>query len=141
MVLSFMGRSSPDSTSMDAGCQWELLAEALMSMVYDGLIDEEKVDTFNAPYYAPCLEEVQLVVEKEGSFTISRVEVLEVYWDKTNYKASSSSRSPTTPKPDHQSDTLRSEKLAVGQQVAKAHRAVVESMFHSHFGTNDDAMN
>lgn len=34
MVLSFMGRTSPDPTDMESTCQWELLAKALMSMAY-----------------------------------------------------------------------------------------------------------
>ena len=33
MVLSFMGRSSPDPTTDGSCYQWELLANALMSMV------------------------------------------------------------------------------------------------------------
>ncbi|KAI8030473.1 putative caffeine synthase 2 [Camellia lanceoleosa] len=33
-------------------------------------MDENKLDSFNVPYYSPPLEEVQDIVEREGSFTI-----------------------------------------------------------------------
>lgn len=31
---------------------------------------EEKLDSFNVPYYTPTIEELKDVVESEGSFTI-----------------------------------------------------------------------
>ena len=46
-----------------------------------GLIDEEKMDSFNIPQYAPSPTEVKCEVEKEGSFTINRLEVSEVNWN------------------------------------------------------------
>ncbi|CAM8973058.1 unnamed protein product [Rhodiola kirilowii] len=138
MVLSFMGRTSPDPTATEAVTHWELLAKTLMSMVYDGLIDEEKVNMFNAPYYAPSPEEIQLLIKNEGSFITSRIETLDVYWDKTNYLPSS--KSSTSSMFNQQVDTLESEKLAIGQQVAKGHRAVAESMLRSHFGVGDKVM-
>ncbi|CAM8955419.1 unnamed protein product [Rhodiola kirilowii] len=138
MVLSFMGRTSPDPTSTEAVTHWELLAKTLMSMVYDGLIDEEKVDMFNAPYYAPSPEEIQLLIKNEGSFVTSRIKTLDVYWDKTNYLPSS--KSSTSSMFNQQAGTLESEKLAIGQQVAKGHRAVAESMLRSHFGVGDKVM-
>ncbi|KAG5613356.1 hypothetical protein H5410_024637 [Solanum commersonii] len=119
MLLSLMGRSSIDPTIED-GCyyQWELLANALSNLVSKDQVEEEKIDSFNAPYYAPCPEEVKIAVENEGSFMIDRIETFEIEWD-----ASVSSNS---------SD----EKilLSTGQQVAKTIRAVVESMVENHFG-------
>lgn len=120
MLLSLMGRSSIDPTIED-GCyyQWELLANALSTLVSKGLVKEAKIDSFNAPYYAPCPEELKIAVENEGSFTINRIEAFEIEWD-----ASVSSNS---------SD----EKILLsrGQQVAKTIRAVVESMVENHFGS------
>lgn len=75
-----------------------------------GLIPEEKVDTFNVPYYAPCAEEVKLEIQKDGSFIVDRLEVFEIDGD-------------------GRGDTLSS-----GQRVAKTIRAVAESMLESHFG-------
>lgn len=95
----------------------EYLLIQLFSM--QGLVKEAKIDSFNAPYYAPCPEELKIAVENEGSFTINRIEAFEIEWD-----ASVSSNS---------SD----EKILLsrGQQVAKTIRAVVESMVENHFGS------
>ncbi|KAH0660076.1 hypothetical protein KY290_029626 [Solanum tuberosum] len=83
-----------------------------------GLVEEEKIDSFNAPYYAPCPEEVKIAVENEGSFMIDRIETFEIEWDA---RVSSNSSE----------DKIL---LSRGQQVAKTIRAVVESMVENHFG-------
>ncbi|WCJ35217.1 S-adenosyl-L-methionine-dependent methyltransferases superfamily protein [Euphorbia peplus] len=111
MVLSFIGRGSPDATTDQSCYQWELLANSLMSLVYEGTIQEEKVDSFNVPYYAPCAEEIKMVVEKQSSFIIDRLEAFEIDWDGDNHN-----------------------NKCRGQKVAKIVRAVVESMLESHFG-------
>ena len=41
-----------------------------------GLIEEEKLDSFNMPVFGPCLEEVRSEVAREGSFQIERLELL-----------------------------------------------------------------
>ncbi|CAN0875009.1 Probable jasmonic acid carboxyl methyltransferase 2 [Linum grandiflorum] len=114
LVMSLMGRTSNDPTS-EVGChyQWELLAHALITMVADGLTNEEKLDSFNAPYYAPSADEVRAEVEREGSFYVDRVEAFEVEWDGGRDVAKMETR---------------------GERVAKTVRAVVESMIESHFG-------
>ncbi|KAK2987606.1 hypothetical protein RJ640_021819 [Escallonia rubra] len=123
MVLSFMGRRISEDPSNERSChQWELLSHALMSMVSEGFVQEEKVDSFNAPYYAPCPEELESEIMKEGSFTVDCLKAFEVDWD----GGSSSS---------HEAENCtKSETLTSGQRVAKTIRAVVESMLESHFG-------
>ncbi|KAI8549620.1 hypothetical protein RHMOL_Rhmol06G0039300 [Rhododendron molle] len=81
---------------------------------WDGLVEEEKIDSFNAPYYAPCPEELNLVVQTDGSFLVDRLETFEFYWE----------------------DQMKTEfeELSSGQRVAKTIRAVAESMIESHFG-------
>jgi hypothetical protein len=37
------------------------------------LIDEEKLDSFNMPFYGPSAEELQNIVEMENSFEIESV--------------------------------------------------------------------
>ncbi|CBI17466.3 unnamed protein product, partial [Vitis vinifera] len=81
MVLTFLGRRSDNPSSKECCYIWELLAVALNDMVAEGLIDEEKMDSFNIPQYAPSPTEVKCEVEKEGSFTINRLEVSEVNWN------------------------------------------------------------
>ncbi|XP_055835716.1 probable jasmonic acid carboxyl methyltransferase 2 [Solanum dulcamara] len=123
MLLSLMGRSSIDPTIED-GCyyQWELLAHALSTLVSKGLVKEEKIDSFNAPYYAPCPGELEIAVEKQGSFMINCIEAFEIEWD-TSISSNSS----------HQCEDEKM-LLSSGQQFAKTIRAVVESMVENHFG-------
>ncbi|XP_061339594.1 probable jasmonic acid carboxyl methyltransferase 2 [Gastrolobium bilobum] len=119
MMLSLMGRESMDPTAPNSCYQWELLANALMSMVSEGLVEEEKVDSFDAPYYAPCLEELKLEVQKEGSFAVDGHEGYEVDWDGAM---------------ELQSGSVGM--LSRGERVARTIRAVVESMLESHFGNH-----
>uniref|UniRef100_A0A803MZZ7 Jasmonate O-methyltransferase n=2 Tax=Chenopodium quinoa TaxID=63459 RepID=A0A803MZZ7_CHEQI len=125
MVLTFMGRRSNDPTSSeDNFYPWELIAKSFNSMVSEGLIEEDKLDCFNVPYYAPCLEEVKQLVKEESSFFGHRFEAVEVEWD-GDVKLS-----------NNQSDehSLCKAALAKGERVAKIHRAVVESMLERYFG-------
>ncbi|CAK9176391.1 JMT [Ilex paraguariensis] len=124
MVLSFMGRRSSESSVGQSCHHWELLAKALMSMVSEGLVQEEKIDSFNTPYYAPSLEELKSEFQKEGSFIIDRIEGFEIDWD-----GGASSNCVT----QDQFTTFAT--LSSGQRVAKTVRAVVESMLECHFGT------
>ncbi|KAJ9559994.1 hypothetical protein OSB04_005154 [Centaurea solstitialis] len=98
---------------------WEFLAHALMSMAIDGLVEKESIDSFNIPYYAPSIEEVQDEVEKEGSFVISCVEVFEIEYD------------------DGDSSDLKESR---GTRVTKSIRAVVEPMIESHFHLGEETM-
>ncbi|KAL0438516.1 UNVERIFIED_CONTAM: Jasmonate O-methyltransferase [Sesamum latifolium] len=127
MLLSFMGRSSPDAAAEVGTHQWELLSQALMSMASEGLIQEEKIDSFNAPYYAPSAEEVANIVEEEGSFIVNHLQGFEIDWD----------GGPTGNDHGHDHDNNvvnGSENLSRGGQVAKTIRAVVETLVESHFG-------
>ena len=55
-----------------------------------GLIEEEKLDTFNMPYYAPTTDEVKEVIEAEGSFTLQNLEAFRNDWDSYIKQANSS---------------------------------------------------
>lgn len=46
-----------------------------------GLIEEEKLDFFNMPYYQPTANELRNVIQAEGSFTIQRLEIFKMGWD------------------------------------------------------------
>ncbi|KAK1298675.1 Jasmonate O-methyltransferase [Acorus calamus] len=113
MVLTLMGRKSADPSSEECCFQWDLLANALMDMVHEGLIEEEKVDSLNAPCYCPSPEELMHLIEMEGSFTVNRLETIEV-----EFNAS-----------DDNDDDRR------GQQAAKTMRAAMEPMLSEHFGS------
>ncbi|KAL2249757.1 UNVERIFIED_CONTAM: Jasmonate O-methyltransferase [Sesamum indicum] len=127
MLLSFMGRSSPDAAAEVGTHQWELLSQALMSMALEGLIQEEKIDSFNAPYYAPSAEEVANIVEEEGSFIINHLQGFEIDWDGGSSENNNNDN-------NNKNVVNGLENLSRGRQVAKTIRAVVETMVESHFG-------
>nr|BAB39396.1 S-adenosyl-L-methionine:salicylic acid carboxyl methyltransferase [Atropa belladonna] len=109
MVLTFLGRESEDPSSKECCYIWELLSMALNELVLEGLIEEEKVDSFNIPQYTPSPEEVKYIVEKEGSFIINRLEATRVHWNVSN------------------------EGINGGYNVAKCMRAVAEPLLVSQF--------
>lgn len=112
MVLTILGRRSDDPTSKECCYIWELMALALNDMVSEGLIEEEKLNSFNIPQYTPSAAEVRFQVKKEGSFGIDCLEVMGVDWNACSGGAFKDG----------------------GYNVAKCMRAVAESMLESHFG-------
>ena len=82
-----------------------------------GLIEEEKQNSFNIPQYTPSPGEVKSEVLKEGSFTIDRLEVTEVNWN-----------------PYQNEFDLSDAFKDGGYNVAKCIRAVAEPLLASHFG-------
>ncbi|ONH91109.1 hypothetical protein PRUPE_8G093600 [Prunus persica] len=77
MVLTTMGSIKSD----DPLCIWEFVGMKLNDMVLEGLIEGEKLDTFNMPYYAPTTKEFEEVIEAEGSFILQNLEVFKNDWD------------------------------------------------------------
>ncbi|KAD6119107.1 hypothetical protein E3N88_10378 [Mikania micrantha] len=120
MVLSFMGRLSTNPCADEACYHWELLAHALMSLALEGLVEKEKIDSFNAPYYAPSPQEVKHEVENDGSFVVEGVEAFKIEWDDGG-----------------SSDHVM---LSSGNRVAKTIRAVVEPMLETHFHLEHELM-
>lgn len=97
---------------------WESLGSSFNDLVSQGLIEEEKVDSFNIPLYAPCPEEVSEEVERQGSFEILRSEVLR--------------KSERFSEEEMEARTGSSASLK--DAYAKAFRAVTESLIKHHFG-------
>ncbi|XP_014496834.1 jasmonate O-methyltransferase isoform X1 [Vigna radiata var. radiata] len=76
MVLLFLGnQENPRITG------WELISLILNEMFLEGMIEEEKLESFNIPVYEPTVEELRNVIEEEGSFLIERLEILILPWD------------------------------------------------------------
>ncbi|KAI5647604.1 hypothetical protein M9H77_33609 [Catharanthus roseus] len=118
MVLTLLGRRSHDHSSKESGYIYELLSMAINQLVSEGLIEEEKLDSFNIPEYTPSPAEVKYVVEEEGCFVISHLEATSVHWnasDKSEFSAIGELKNS-------------------GYNVAKCIRAVTESLLVSHFG-------
>lgn len=82
-------------------------------------MEEEKIESLNAPYYAPSAEEVRSVIEEEGSFVVNRLEALEIGWDGGSVVE----------------ENIHGSEIDKAQRVAKIIRAVVEPMMEVHFGT------
>ena len=82
-----------------------------------GLVEEKKMDSFNIPQYTPSPAEVKCEVEKEGSFTINRLEASEVNWNAYHGEF--------CPSDAHEDG---------GYNVAKLMRAVAEPLLVSHLG-------
>ncbi|KAK1279707.1 Salicylate O-methyltransferase [Acorus gramineus] len=120
MVLTLIGRKSADSSSDECCFQWDLLANALMDMVHEDLIEEEKVDSLNIPLYCPSPEELMHVIEMEGSFAIDHLETIEVEYNTSDDNDD-----------DNDGNDMR------GQQVAKTFRVVTEPMLSEHFGSGE----
>ncbi|KAF3444081.1 hypothetical protein FNV43_RR13771 [Rhamnella rubrinervis] len=54
----------------------ELVGCCLVDMVTRGMISEEKVDTFNIPWYIASVQQVETVVKRNGSF---RIEIMKSF--------------------------------------------------------------
>ncbi|KAJ3694635.1 hypothetical protein LUZ60_000012 [Juncus effusus] len=118
MVLAFLGRKNKNILNGELSCLWSLVAEALNSMVEEGLVEEEKLDSFNLPFYAPSMEEVEAVITKQGLFEVVKIKMLESNWD-----------------PDDDSDTDSVlDNIKSGANFALCIRAVLEPMIVCHFG-------
>ncbi|KAK6933040.1 SAM dependent carboxyl methyltransferase [Dillenia turbinata] len=74
-VLVLHGREFVDlSRNFESCFVWELLALAIADLVSQGLIEKEKLDSFNIPYYIASKEEIVGIVKREGSFTVELIE-------------------------------------------------------------------
>ncbi|KAH7566368.1 hypothetical protein JRO89_XS08G0145900 [Xanthoceras sorbifolium] len=120
MVLTFLGRKSEDPSSKECCYIWELMAMALNDM---GLIEEEKMDSFNIPQYTPSPFEIKSQVLKEGSFAVDRLEVSHVNWNAYNNNGFNGV-----------ADHAILKDSGGGYNVAQCMRAVAEPLLVSHFG-------
>ncbi|XP_042432976.1 anthranilate O-methyltransferase 2-like [Zingiber officinale] len=120
MVLVFVGRRKKTPGNGDFVHLYGLLGEALNSMVLEGIVPEEKVDTFNLPTYGASFEEVKSMIQNEGLFDLDRAEIFESSWD---------------PFDDSKDDFYTiSNYTRSGKNVANYIRAVVEPLIVHQFG-------
>ncbi|KAH7689253.1 SAM dependent carboxyl methyltransferase protein [Dioscorea alata] len=111
MILSFLGRKSSDPSKSELCHFYDLVADALNSMV-------QELNTFNMPFYAASKEEVQQVIQSEGSFYIEQMQTLESNWDPF----------------DDSDDDQVFDNVKSGHNVAKCIRAVLEPLLVGHLG-------
>jgi anthranilate O-methyltransferase len=87
--------------------------------VWQGLVEKEKLVSFNLPFYAPSMDEVKAVVEENMLFNVEHMGVFESSWD---------------PEEDDAHDDVVLGCTSSGLNVAKCIRAVVEPLIKKHFG-------
>ncbi|XP_047061596.1 probable methyltransferase TCM_000336 [Lolium rigidum] len=110
MVLAMLGRQTGECVDKRTTFLWELLSESFAALVSQGLVEQDKVDAYNVPFYAPSLEEIEVEVRLEGSFSLDYVQTYEI-----NLSSSGDAKED-------------------GRTVSMAIRAIQESMLSHHFG-------
>lgn len=85
-----------------------------------GLIEKEKLDYFDLPYYAPTCKEVEMVIEAEGSFSLHGLKKFEMDWD-VNLK-------------EENNEVVVDDEKTRGQLVSNYMRAVAEPILSKQFG-------
>ncbi|XP_073365641.1 anthranilate O-methyltransferase 2-like [Aegilops tauschii subsp. strangulata] len=83
-----------------------------------GLLEKEKLDSFNLPIYAPSVNEVKEVVAQNGLFNISHIKLFESNWD---------------PHDDSEGGEVQNSEQS-GINIAKSLRAVFGPLLAKHFG-------
>ncbi|XP_068638791.1 probable methyltransferase TCM_000336 isoform X2 [Aristolochia californica] len=109
MVLMFLGRPGRDHTNRGNTIYWELLAEAFARMLSLGEIEEEKVESYKTHFYAPSIDEIEEILQMEGSFAIDRLDKFEMGGNYDN-------------------------NIEDGKSMAAAVRAIQETLITHHFG-------
>ncbi|RWW40014.1 hypothetical protein BHE74_00054603 [Ensete ventricosum] len=84
-----------------------------------GIIEEEKLVTFNLPLYSPSMEEVKAVIHREDLFDLEQAQIFEANWD---------------PFDGSDDDSAAFDSIVSGKNVAGNVRAVVQSLIAEHFG-------
>uniref|UniRef100_A0A1J3GJX1 Salicylate carboxymethyltransferase n=1 Tax=Noccaea caerulescens TaxID=107243 RepID=A0A1J3GJX1_NOCCA len=113
MVLIILGRDGPDHVDRGNSFFWELLSRSIADLVAQGETEEEKLDSYEMHFYAASAAEIESEVEREGSFELERLEMLEV---------------------DKETGNEDDDVSSYGKAVAKTVRAVQETMLAQHFG-------
>ncbi|CAN1157625.1 Salicylate carboxymethyltransferase [Linum perenne] len=125
MVLTLLGRSTSeeDSCIKDSYFILELLSTVLNQMAAEGLVDEQRLDSFNIPNYYPSRTEIEAEVHKQGSFSIDCIKVTEASWN------------------PYEGELNLPEALKDGgYNVSKYIRAVVEPLFVQQVGSTSEVI-
>ncbi|XP_037483953.1 anthranilate O-methyltransferase 1-like isoform X1 [Triticum dicoccoides] len=119
MVLTFLGRKYEDIyNDGHLNHPWGLLARSLQSLVEEGLVNKEKLDSFNLPIYTPSINEVKAVIGQSELFNVSHITLFDSNWD---------------PHDDSQGDDAHNT-IQSAINIAKSLRAVFGPLLASHFG-------
>ncbi|XP_078152697.1 anthranilate O-methyltransferase 3-like [Carex rostrata] len=122
MLLSFAVRNEKDildGKQSRRSILFEIVSESLDSMVREGIMEEEKLDTFNIPFYAPSAEEVVAIITLQGLFEIISFKTFVSNFDPFN----------------DLDDDAEFDNVQSGTNIAKVMRSVLEPMIACHFGS------
>ncbi|XP_076952959.1 putative methyltransferase TCM_000336 [Bidens hawaiensis] len=109
MVIILLGRRDRSHVDRGNSFLWELLSRSFATLVTKGEVEQEKVDEYDAHFYAPSRNELEDEVKKEGSFKMKQFEMFEIERYSGPY-------------------------ISHGTAVARTIRAIQESMISQHFG-------
>ncbi|KAJ1287437.1 hypothetical protein BS78_02G009600 [Paspalum vaginatum] len=113
MVFSILGQRSHDEDNALASL--EFIAHVLHEMSSMRLIDKEKLHSFYMPFYGPSQEELRLIIEAEGSFSVDKITV-------------------------HEPTICVGSGITTTKTRAQGMRAVIEPIIVQHFGLSAQVM-
>ncbi|KAM3265991.1 benzoate carboxyl methyltransferase-like [Capsicum annuum] len=122
MLLTFIGRSIPDPYGNDTA-HLDLLSKSLIDLIHEGLIEQAELDSFDYPFYAPYKDEVETIVQTEGSFYLDTIKLFQVNWEERD-----------------NDDDVCFDAYSSGKHVARTMRAVLEQMLVGHFQLGDSVV-
>ncbi|CAO2832575.1 unnamed protein product [Amaranthus hypochondriacus] len=76
MLITLLGRPNNSDLFTWRTAELKIINQALIALISEGLIKEEKLDDFNVPAYHPSMNELESIVKKEGSFLIEEKRIL-----------------------------------------------------------------
>ncbi|KAM1241668.1 hypothetical protein ACFX13_047903 [Malus domestica] len=95
VVLTLLGHHNGDSHSL-GNVTVDILGSCLMDMARKGVVSEEKVDSFNIPSYCVSPQELEVIVERNGCFSIEALETLVYHVPEHGAKRSASTMRAAT---------------------------------------------
>ncbi|KAG2632783.1 hypothetical protein PVAP13_2NG124800 [Panicum virgatum] len=117
MVLIFLGREDEDACNGDLNKLFGLVARSLQSLVLKGLVEKQKLESFNLPVYGPSVAEVKEVVMQSKLFSMDQIKLFEANWD---------------PFDDSEGDDVH-DIACSSLNIARGLRSVLKSLIASHF--------
>ncbi|XP_052137288.1 anthranilate O-methyltransferase 3-like [Oryza glaberrima] len=128
MVLTILGRKNSDvihgGGAINSNC--ELLSQALHTLIAEGCVEQEKLDSFNMPMYGPSPDELKQLVQRSQLLDMVDIQVFDLTSDAVEKsKLEVGATASATQDNVHE---------AIGHNNAATLRAIMESLFANHFG-------
>ncbi|KAF8689732.1 hypothetical protein HU200_041683 [Digitaria exilis] len=118
MEMLFLGRNNEDVYNGHLNQHFALVARSLQSLVLKGIVEKEKLESFNLPVYGPSVGEVKELVMQSHLFNMDLIEQFESNWD---------------PFDDSEGDDVE-DSARSSMNIAKLARSLMKSLIIGHFG-------